>query len=322
MVMKAVIHALAFMLIIVFFLNMAGLEAQQVTGGSVELRVFEDGYVYVQYRVEVANVSLLKLPLIGVPDENLVIIVVDENGYPLAYDINETTGTFDIIALGAKRVEVSYYTQTITSKEGETWSIRLVAPFETKVTLPPNSVITKISPLPLTVDAVNDQPVVTFRQGQLEVQYMILKPAPAVQPNETKTPSGEPGAQPQQPGSHQPSGKNEEKKPGGEGKPGEGVSQKTNDYWNYLLLGVAAIATGVGIVAVMKLRGRKFEELSEEDKLILKAIERLGGEAFQSDIQRIVGLPSTTLWRRIRKLEKLGYVTIEKRYGRNYIVLK
>ncbi|OYT38738.1 transcriptional regulator, partial [Archaeoglobales archaeon ex4484_92] len=47
----------------------------------------------------------------------------------------------------------------------------------------------------------------------------------------------------------------------------------------------------------------------------------LGGQAFQSDVARLVDQPTTTLWRNIRRLAEKGYVRVEKRFGRNYLIL-
>jgi uncharacterized membrane protein len=32
-------------------------------------------------------------------------------------------------------------------------------------------------------------------------------------------------------------------------------------------------------------------------------------------------MPPTTLWRRVKRLERLGYVVVEKKAGRNYVRL-
>uniref|UniRef100_A0A7C3SM63 Winged helix-turn-helix transcriptional regulator n=1 Tax=Thermofilum pendens TaxID=2269 RepID=A0A7C3SM63_THEPE len=42
---------------------------------------------------------------------------------------------------------------------------------------------------------------------------------------------------------------------------------------------------------------------------------------FQSELGAKLNLPTTTLWRRLRRLQELGYVVIERRSGRNYVRL-
>ena len=63
-------------------------------------------------------------------------------------------------------------------------------------------------------------------------------------------------------------------------------------------------------------------ELSDTDKLVLAKLRELGGKALQSELIRATGLPKTTLWRAVRRLEKLGLVKVYKdSQGRNVVVL-
>lgn len=62
-------------------------------------------------------------------------------------------------------------------------------------------------------------------------------------------------------------------------------------------------------------------ELSPLDKDILEVIASSGGSILQSELQRKLGVPKTTLWRHLRKLERLGIVKIVKEGGYNKVVL-
>lgn len=42
---------------------------------------------------------------------------------------------------------------------------------------------------------------------------------------------------------------------------------------------------------------------------------------FQRELQKAVDMPPTSLWRRVKKPEELGYVKVEKRAWRNYVRL-
>ncbi len=102
------------------------------------------------------------------------------------------------------------------------------------------------------------------------------------------------------------------------------------------LLVVAAI-TVVALVIVAEivivLRRRRAQSASEEpiveeatrlddtDYAILRQIQAMGGEVLQSQLQKVMGLPKTTLWRRIRKLETLGYVRIYREGKTNRVTL-
>lgn len=98
--------------------------------------------------------------------------------------------------------------------------------------------------------------------------------------------------------------------------------------WSLVLILVAASAVALGYLA-WRLRGSRhmdvdLEEagfLDETDHLILEALEEAGGEMYQSELMRRLGIPKTTLWRHIRRLEVLGYVEVLKEYRRNRIRL-
>ncbi len=63
-------------------------------------------------------------------------------------------------------------------------------------------------------------------------------------------------------------------------------------------------------------------ELSDTDRLVLEKLQEAGGKALQSELQRMTGLPKTTLWRAVRRLEKMGLVKVFKdSQGRNVVEL-
>ncbi|MET1101463.1 MAG: winged helix-turn-helix transcriptional regulator [Pyrodictiaceae archaeon] len=63
------------------------------------------------------------------------------------------------------------------------------------------------------------------------------------------------------------------------------------------------------------------EELDDLDKAIIDKLREKGGSEYQYVLQRELGLPKTTMWRRIKRLEKLGIIRVEKRGKGNYIIL-
>lgn len=63
-------------------------------------------------------------------------------------------------------------------------------------------------------------------------------------------------------------------------------------------------------------------ELDETDRLVLKALERAGGSTTQSRLQTLTGLPKTSLWRRVRRLEQWGYVRVVKEGKVNRVILE
>lgn len=96
------------------------------------------------------------------------------------------------------------------------------------------------------------------------------------------------------------------------------------------LIAIVTIAASVSWVVVfytLFIKKRKIgqssilDTLGEVDIAIIKSLEARGGSAFQTELQNDVNVPKTTLWRHIKKLEKLGIVKVEKIGLQNKVVL-
>jgi uncharacterized membrane protein len=86
---------------------------------------------------------------------------------------------------------------------------------------------------------------------------------------------------------------------------------------NISIIGMAATYYAI---SAQKRRSSTIDKIDALDREILRVIERIGkGDASASRIQELTGLPKTTLWRRLRKLERLGYIEIY-RVGRKSII--
>jgi len=281
----------------------------------VVVTLYQGGLARIDYFVPTGGNVSLAIPLISDPDEQLGVVVVDEWGEALAYGVNRTLNALFVTCLDCGLVKASYYTQTLTSKQGTVWTLNLTAPYRVRVVLPENATVVGMSRLPDTVYSSAERLVLEFGAGPLTLQYIILYTAPPqpaaqqpaaptteTQPPEEKTAPQQPPAQVQQP-------------------PAE-------PSWYQLLkppfiyaLAAAVALVAAAVVFALRRRGAAMElvELSEEDTAILNALRSLGGGAFQSELQKVLSMPPTTLWRRVKRLEQLGYVKVEKRAGRNYI---
>lgn len=89
-----------------------------------------------------------------------------------------------------------------------------------------------------------------------------------------------------------------------------------------IMITVIAIAA---ILAYSRSRSRRAPDedhaLTRLDRMILEAIEDAGGSILQGELQTILGLPKTTLWRHVKKLGKLGYIQIVKEGALNRLIL-
>ena len=62
-------------------------------------------------------------------------------------------------------------------------------------------------------------------------------------------------------------------------------------------------------------------ELRHEDKGVLKFIDESGGKVLESELRQKFLLPRTSLWRLVRRLERMGYVRVSKVGMQNVIEL-
>jgi len=85
-----------------------------------------------------------------------------------------------------------------------------------------------------------------------------------------------------------------------------------------LLFAAAAV---VAIIAVLALRGRARSDLNDTDRMVLSYLRRVGG-AYESEVARALGIPRTTVFKSVRRLERAGLVAVEKRGGRNFVAPK
>jgi len=91
-----------------------------------------------------------------------------------------------------------------------------------------------------------------------------------------------------------------------------------------LSLAIAALVIAFAAFILRKKSGRPTlveAGLSKIDLEILRLLRESGGSMMQGDLQAVLRLPKTTLWRHVRKLEKLGYIEIIKEGPFNRLTL-
>lgn len=90
----------------------------------------------------------------------------------------------------------------------------------------------------------------------------------------------------------------------------------------WVAMGVAASVIVTAVLATLRRRERSLGDmLGDADKAIVRALEAMGGSALQAELQNNLRLPKTTLWRHIKKLERLGIVKVEKVGAQNRVIL-
>jgi len=95
------------------------------------------------------------------------------------------------------------------------------------------------------------------------------------------------------------------------------------NYYDVIVV-VVIIALAITLSAILLLRKKSSEldrGLSSVDRAILEKVKEAGGSILQGELQNELNIPKTTLWRHVKKLEKLGYVRIVKEGPFNRLVL-
>lgn len=101
--------------------------------------------------------------------------------------------------------------------------------------------------------------------------------------------------------------------------------------WVGVLAVIAIVSIGLGYFLIVRRSsdgGSSAEaasiasiELDDTDRLIIDTLDKHKGSMLQSEVLRETGLPKTTLWRHVRKLERLGYIRIVREGRANRLIL-
>ena len=62
--------------------------------------------------------------------------------------------------------------------------------------------------------------------------------------------------------------------------------------------------------------------MREDDKKIIKFISENGGQVFESELRKKFLQPRTTMWRAVKRLERLGVIEITKKDLQNLVTLR
>jgi uncharacterized membrane protein len=258
---------------------------------AVNLIVYRDGLVHVTQTLIVDELAPeITLPLLSSSIEN--VLVLDENQMAVDYERKEDNLT--VFTLGAKRVSVEYDTIALTRKEAEVWTLVADNPFNLSVFLPQNSTVIYLNMMPTAIDTSGTAIKLSLYPGQWEISYIL----PLVSEDGTD----------------------------GNGAPGPPIPI------DYLIAAiVAVVAVIISVILIIKRRRspnvkktvKAYPQLKKEDKEVLEFLAEKGGHAFEAEIrERFPDMPRTSLWRLVRRLERLEIVEVKKIGLENQVQLK
>jgi uncharacterized membrane protein len=262
---------------------------------STNLTLYRDGLVHCEQEISLddylADVSLL---LASESPQNLLLL--DENLTAVDYKI--VGNNLTAYTLGAKSLSVEYDTIQLTQKEAEVWTLITDFQYNMTVFLPQNSTIVDLSGIPLAIETRENTIILSLAAGNWEISYILPIISPAIS---TSTPNA--------------------------------LEQDTSGLGIeliVLILIVAGIIAVSGVVVFIRKRGprvgkilKENPQLGKEDQEVIQFLIQKEGKAFEAELrEKFPNMPRTSLWRLVRRLERLDIVEIKKIGLENQVQLK
>ncbi len=277
---------------------------------TLELIIYSDGSTHVSTQIDVDPLEPdFELNLFGKSIDNFV--ATGDTGFLLSEKIVGDKAIIDIF--GSSSIIVDYNIDDLVSKEGRVWTFSFDSPSDYTLLMPKNSVIVGMSGLPNNMKLVDEQTKLDLTAGLSEINYIFT---------------------PINPTDHKPTISNE----------------SSFNYINVVIIGGSIIAVVIGIVLMLKRKQSKSlpsiiqtefsekrietksndaetifnfrPEMREDDKEIIKFISDKGGQVLESELRKKFLQPRTTMWRAVKRLERLGVIEIDKKDLQNLVKLK
>ena len=271
---------------------------------TLDLIIQSDGSTHISSHIDVDS-SNLELSLFGSSIDNF--IAIGENDSILSGDIIDDKAIID--TLGSSSVTVNYDIHDLISKEGRVWTFSFNSPLNYSLLMPENSVIVGMSVLPNNMKQIDEQIKLELFSGPTQIDYIFgIIPEPT-------------------------------------------TNQRvyTLDFMTMgLIFGLIVTASITAVILIKKKQSKSSQvyvaelskkqsepesldthtifnlrpEMREDDKEIVKFISKNGGQVFESDLRKKFLQPRTTMWRAVKRLERLGIVEIYKKDLQNKVKLR
>ena len=271
---------------------------------TLDLIIQSDGSTHISSHIDVDS-SNLELSLFGSSIDNF--IAIGENDSILSGDIIDDKAIID--TLGSSSVTVDYDIHDLISKEGRVWTFSFNSPLNYSLLMPENSVIVGMSVLPNNMKQIDEQIKLELFSGPTQIDYIF-----GIIPESTTN-----------------------------------QREYTLDFMTMgLIFGLIVTASITAVILIKKKQSKSSQvyvaelskkqseqesfdtytifnlrpEMREDDKEIVKFISKNGGQVFESDLRKKFLQPRTTMWRAVKRLERLGVVEIYKKDLQNKVKLR
>jgi len=278
---------------------------------TLELTMYSDGSTHISSQIDIDSLSPdYEVNLFGPSIDNFV--AVGENGFLLSSEIIENKAVVD--TFGSSSITVDYDIHDLISKEGRVWTFSFDSPSDYSLLMPSHSIIVGMSTIPKNMEIMEDQTLLELTNGETEINYILGTP-------QTPTDNTQPPPEP----------------------------TPTEDYTTPMIIGGLAAAGIAGASVMIKKNKTKpssvlktetkeekskkelidpqtifdfIPDMREDDKKIVRFISESGGQVFESELRKKFLQPRTTMWRAVKRLERLGVIEINKKDLQNLVILK
>ncbi|MBI1661925.1 MAG: MarR family transcriptional regulator [Nitrosopumilus sp.] len=281
------------------------LQTSFATTRTLDLIINSDGSTHISSQIDVDS-SNFELSLFGTSIDNF--IATAEDGTILSGDIIEDKVM--IQTNDNSSISINYEIHDLISKEGRIWTFSFDSPTRYSLLMPENSVIVGMNILPENMEQLETQIKLEIPTGPAQIEYIFSAPL------ETPTTPSE---------------------------------FSFDSVTIGLIIGPIMAAVIASVIAIKKRQSKpqlqteviqthseptKTDSLNpntifdlrpdmrEDDKEIVKFISENGGEVFESDLRKKFLQPRTTMWRAVKRLERLGVVEIYKKDLLNMVKLR
>jgi len=294
----------------------------------LNIEVYEDGWSEVTHIITNINSEFIN---VSIAKDAEFLLVLDFSEEPLDYKLND--GKITIYSENLTGIKVIYYSQSFTSKNTEgVWAFNLLTDAnETNIILPAYSTILGFEETPAKIKMENNKISLSFNSKKISFYYIIEPPVIS----ETKITHATTQTKPSE--TLKTYLKTETR------FITQTISNKTtvitslimhtfietitkteaifglNIFYIIILLIIIAI---IVIIFLLKRRRETMSEyLTEEEETIMNILKKRDG-IYQSELIEILNLPKTTVWRHLKRLERMGKIKIIRKENKNYITLK
>ena len=281
---------------------------------SLSVMVYQDGLAHVsaQFNTDPLN-PVYELDLLGLAVDNFV--ATDEDDTLLSAEFRGSKVALDIF--DSRTILVEYDVHDLVSKAGRIWTFALNSTQDYTLLMPKDAVIVGIDTIPNTFEVVDERTRLGLGAGPVEINY-IMSPTRTVAPI------------------------SDGDEVGGQADPEEesGIALAA-------LVGVPIAAGLAGVFLAIRARSKRSHapqqaamaqamtkppepetifssvpEMREEDREIIRYICESGGEMLESHLRKKLLQPRTTMWRAVKRLERMGVVEVAKRDAQNLVRIK